>query len=71
MAADLEDLELDPVYTAKSMSAVIGLAQHGGVKGPVLYWHTHNAILMPEPDPAAASRLPSSLRRVGQISTRV
>lgn len=71
MAADLEGLELDPVYTAKSMSAVIGLAQRGGLEGPVLYWHTHNAIPMPEVDPAAASRLPPSLRRVGQIPTCV
>ena len=71
LAADLENLELDPVYTAKTMSAVIGLAREGGLEGPVLYWHTHNAIPMPEPDPAAASRLPASLRRVGQSSTGV
>ncbi len=71
VAADLEDLELDPVYTAKTMSAVIGLAQEGGIEGPILYWHTHNAIPMPEPDPAAAERLPPSLRSVVQIPTRV
>jgi len=71
MAADLENLTLDPVYTAKTMSAVISLAERSGARGPVLYWHTHNAIPMPEPDPAAASRLPPSLRRVGQSSTRV
>ncbi len=71
MAADLENLELDAVYTAKTMSAVIGLAGQGVLEGPVLYWHTHNAIRMPEPDPAVASRLPSGLRRVGKIRTRV
>ncbi|HEY5625174.1 MAG TPA: pyridoxal-phosphate dependent enzyme [Dehalococcoidia bacterium] len=65
MAADLESLELDPVYTAKTMSAVIGLAGQGALEGPVLYWHTHNAIPMPEPDPAAARRLPPRLRCVG------
>jgi D-cysteine desulfhydrase len=71
MLADLENLELDPVYTAKTMSAVIGLVGQGALKGPVLYWHTNNAIPLPDPDPAAASRLPQSLRRVGQIPTRV
>ncbi len=71
MAADLENLELEAVYTAKTMGAVIALAERGSLKGPVLYWHTHNAISMAEPDPAAASRLPPSLRRVGKIPTPV
>jgi D-cysteine desulfhydrase len=67
VAADLEGLELDPVYTAKAMSAVIGLAKRDELNGPVLYWHTHNAIHMADPDPAVAFLLPPSLRRVGEI----
>jgi D-cysteine desulfhydrase len=34
-------LELEPVYTAKAMAGLIGLAGRGALgRGPVLYWHT-------------------------------
>jgi len=64
MVEDLEGLHLDPVYTAKSMAALIGLSRSGALPGPALFWHTYNAIPLPNPDPDAATRLPASLRRV-------
>lgn len=67
MLDDLEGLHLDPVYTAKSMAALIGLSRAGRLPGPVLFWHTYNAIPLPEPDATAASRIPASLRRVCKL----
>ncbi len=67
MLGDLEGLRLDPVYTAKSMAALIGLSRAGALSGPVLFWHTYNAIPLPEPDQTAASRIPASLRRVCKL----
>ncbi len=63
MLADFEGLDLDPVYTAKTMAALTHLATVRAFGGPVLFWHTCNAIPQPEPDPAVAARLPASLRR--------
>jgi D-cysteine desulfhydrase len=40
-----EDLKLEPVYTAKAMAALLALRERGELEpGPVLYWHTHNAL---------------------------
>jgi D-cysteine desulfhydrase len=64
---DTEALHLDTVYNAKSMSALIGRSRAGKLSGPVLFWNTYNAIPLPEPGPAAASRLPGRLRRVCQL----
>ena len=64
MLEDEEGLRLDPVYTAKSMAALIDLSRAGELPGPVLFWHTYNVIPLVEPSADAASRLPSSLRRV-------
>lgn len=64
---DLEGLHLDPVYTAKSMSALIDLSRAGSLPGPILFWHTYNAMPLPDPDPAAAALIPDSLRRVCQL----
>jgi D-cysteine desulfhydrase len=37
-----EDLELDPVYTAKAVAALLALNRAGRFgAGPVLYWHTY------------------------------
>ncbi len=41
LAADREGLELEPVYTAKALAAVRGLAERGRLCGPVLYLQTH------------------------------
>jgi D-cysteine desulfhydrase len=67
MLNDLEGLKLDPVYTAKAMAALINLARAGSLRGPVLFWHTFNAIPLPDPDAAAAGRLPDSLRRLCRL----
>ena len=42
--ARLERLDLEPVYTAKTMAALLGMRARGELgEGPVLYWHTYNA----------------------------
>ncbi|ORB82685.1 1-aminocyclopropane-1-carboxylate deaminase [Mycobacterium kansasii] len=42
LARDAEHLDLDPVYTAKAMAAVLDLAGSGRLpKGPTLYLHTY------------------------------
>lgn len=43
MAATLEGLLLDPVYTGKAMAALIGEARAGRIGGRVLFWHTGGA----------------------------
>lgn len=67
LVADLEGLQLDPVYTSKSMAALIDGCKSGVLRGPVLFWHTYNAIPLAPPDPAAASRLPAALRRLCRL----
>lgn len=45
LAAEREGLELEPVYTAKAMAALLALRERGVFgAGPVLYWHTANAL---------------------------
>jgi D-cysteine desulfhydrase len=40
-----EGLALEPVYTSKAMAALLALNERGAFgDGPVLYWHTHNAL---------------------------
>lgn len=67
MLEELEGLHLDAVYTEKSMSAMVGLSRAGRLPGPVLFWHTYNAISLPDPDARAVARIPGSLRRVCQL----
>jgi D-cysteine desulfhydrase len=64
MLEELEGVHLDPVYTAKSMAALMGRATAGGLRGPVLFWHTYNAIPQPMPDASVVTRIPASLRRI-------
>jgi len=64
-AAAVHGLELETTYTGKCLAAVIEKAQRGGLRGPVLFWNTFNAVdverLAPAPlDPRA---LPLALRR--------
>ena len=66
MLQETEGLALDPTYTAKTVAALIDLRQRGELgEGPVLYWHTYNAVPLP---PAKGtddlSRLPPPLRRI-------
>jgi D-cysteine desulfhydrase len=40
-----EGLKLEPVYTGKAMAALLALRERGELgAGPVLYWHTYNAV---------------------------
>jgi D-cysteine desulfhydrase len=60
-----EGLELEGVYTAKTMSALVGLVEAGQLRdGPVLYWHTYNALPLPFATPTEADlrRLPRAFR---------
>lgn len=41
-ARDAEGLKLDPVYTSKTMAALLDRLPSAG--GPVLYWHTYNGV---------------------------
>jgi D-cysteine desulfhydrase len=53
-----EQVTLDPVYTAKTVAALLGLNARGAFgEGPVLYWHTYSA---PRPDPVAPGRMRAS-----------
>lgn len=64
MLAETEGLLLEPVYTAKTMAAVIDMVGSGGVAGPALYWHTYNAVAEPPRcTPEDYMKLPPSLRR--------
>jgi D-cysteine desulfhydrase len=45
LAREREGLLLEPVYTGKAMAALLALRDEGAFgRGPVLYWHTHNAL---------------------------
>ncbi|HEX8086180.1 MAG TPA: pyridoxal-phosphate dependent enzyme [Solirubrobacteraceae bacterium] len=43
-AAEAEGLRLDPVYTGKTMAAVLDHLERGAGAGPTLYWHTYNGV---------------------------
>ena len=64
LLAETEDLALDSTYTAKTMAAVLDMLEDGRLgAGPVLYWHTYNALPLPEPDLTAFRRLPPAFHR--------
>jgi D-cysteine desulfhydrase len=45
LARDTEGLKLEPVYTGKTVAALLALRERGELgEGPVLYWHTHDAL---------------------------
>lgn len=41
---ETEAIRADSVYTAKTVAALIALQRRAELPGPVLYWHTYNAI---------------------------
>lgn len=58
MLRDTEGLELEGVYTAKTMAALVDLVEAGHLReGPVLYWHTYNALPLPFGPPTAEDLL--------------
>ena len=62
---ETEGLQLEGVYTAKTVAALIDLVQEGRLaEGPVLYWHTFNALPLPSGplEDADPSRLPRAFR---------
>jgi D-cysteine desulfhydrase len=49
LIGEREGLELEPVYTAKAMAGLLQLREEGAFgRGPVLFWHTHNALGEPQ-----------------------
>ena len=42
-AREAEGLKLDPVYTGKTMAAMLDHLERG-TGGPALYWHTYNGV---------------------------
>lgn len=47
-AAAREGLDVDPVYTGKALAALLALRERGAFgDGPVLYWHSHDAVGAP------------------------
>ncbi len=61
---ETEDVILDPTYTAKTMAALLGMLEDGRLsEGPILYWHTYNALPLPEPDQSEFRRLPRAFHR--------
>jgi D-cysteine desulfhydrase len=51
LSREHEGLELEGVYTGKTMAALAALRSQGGfAPGPVLYWHTHNSVPLGEVD---------------------
>lgn len=67
---ETEGLELDGVYTAKTMAALLDLVEAGQVReGPVLYWHTYNALPLPFGEPTAydLERMPRAFRSLMSV----
>jgi D-cysteine desulfhydrase len=65
LARETEGLELEGVYTAKTMAALVDMVEAGRLRdGPVLYWHTFNALPLPFGLPTAEDihRLPRAFR---------
>jgi len=61
LLAETEGIEADPTYTGKTLAALIDLRH--GLRGPILYWHTYNAIPLPAPA-AGGAPLPAEFRRL-------
>jgi D-cysteine desulfhydrase len=58
LALERERLALDPVYTAKAFAGLIALRERGAFgDGPVLYWHTHDALGGKDAEPAASAQV--------------
>jgi D-cysteine desulfhydrase len=60
-----EDLRLEGVYTAKTVAAMLDLVRAGRLReGPVLYWHTFNALplVFDPPTVEDIERLPPAFR---------
>jgi len=70
LVRETEGLELEGVYTAKTMAALVDLVKDGQLRdGPVLYWHTYNALPLPFGPPTAEDiqRLPRAFRSLASV----
>jgi D-cysteine desulfhydrase len=70
LARETEGLELEGVYTAKTVAALVDLVEAGRLQeGPVLYWHTFNALPLPFGPPTAEEiqRLPRAFRSLTSV----
>ena len=66
---DLESLDLDAVYTAPAMAALLDDCRGGRVEGPVLFWHTHAHNALRRPTRTTADALPREFRELFLTST--
>jgi D-cysteine desulfhydrase len=67
LVRETEGIELEGVYTAKTVSALVDLVESGRLReGPLLYWHTFNALPLPFDPPTAEDiqRLPRAFRNL-------
>jgi D-cysteine desulfhydrase len=70
LVRETEALELEGVYTAKTMAALVDMVEAGRLQeGPVLYWHTFNALPLPFGPPTAVDirRLPRAFRDLKSV----
>jgi len=59
LMARSEGIDLDPTYTAKTLSALLYNVRFERVKGPVLFWNTFNSVdLSPMADRVEFRHLP-------------
>jgi 1-aminocyclopropane-1-carboxylate deaminase/D-cysteine desulfhydrase-like pyridoxal-dependent ACC family enzyme len=65
LVADSVGLRLDPTYTGKTMAALLAMCRRRELRGPVLYWHTYDAIMPKDerPGPQDYLRLPEEFRQ--------
>jgi D-cysteine desulfhydrase len=66
---ETEGLELEGVYTAKAAAALVDAVESGKLtEGPLLYWHTYNALPLPFGPPTAEDlrRLPPAFRDLAE-----
>ncbi len=59
---DLESLDLDALYTAPAMAALLDDCRAGRVDGPVLFWHTHAHNALRRPTRVNVEALPREFR---------
>lgn len=66
MMARLEGIVVDPIYTAKAVAALIDMARHRSIDGPVLFWHTggYHSIF----DPSYSTQIWDGLPRLSSIA---
>ena len=65
MLEETEGITLESTYTGKTMAALTDLCRDASLAGPVLYWHTYNALPTPQPTPTRDDylRLPREFQR--------